>query len=126
MAITDPGTELARLDPVRIQDRAIQQLYTRLYLADLDDEPRGPWCVLDLDGVLEAVDTTSETRLDPVQGEWVAVAAHRQGRPYLPPTDKCPLCPSTPDRHTEIPAFDYDVVVFENRFPAFSHRFPCG
>src|SRR5690606_13919572 len=25
-------------------------------------------------------------------------------------------------RHTEVPAADYDVVVFENRFPAFSAR----
>src|SRR6185312_16512915 len=71
---------------------------------------------------LEPVDTTSETRFDPVQGEWVAVAAHRQGRPYLPPTNSCPLCPSTPEWHSEIPAPEYDVVVFENRFPSFSHR----
>ena len=36
--------------------------------------------------------------------EWVAIASHRQGRTYLPPADECPLCPSTADRHTEIPA----------------------
>jgi hydroxymethylpyrimidine pyrophosphatase-like HAD family hydrolase/GT2 family glycosyltransferase len=48
------GRRLADLDPVRIQDRAIQQFYHHLYLADLDDEPTGPWAVLDLDGVLEA------------------------------------------------------------------------
>lgn len=69
---------------------------------------------------LEAVETTSETRLDPVLDEWVAVAAHRQGRPYLPPTNSCPLCPSTPQWHSEIPAPDYEVVVFENRFPSLS------
>ncbi len=69
---------------------------------------------------LEAVDTTSETRFDPVQGEWVAVAAHRQGRPYLPPTNSCPLCPSTDEWQSEIPAPDYEVVVFENRFPSLS------
>src|SRR5439155_880903 len=50
-------------------------------------------------------------------------AAHRQSRTFLPPSDECPLCPSRPpDRLTEIPAADYDVVVFENRFPSFSHR----
>ena len=27
--------------------------------------------------------------------EWVAVAAHRQDRTFLPPADECPLCPST-------------------------------
>ena len=69
---------------------------------------------------LEPVDTSSETRFDPVQGEWVAVAAHRQGRPYLPPTNSCPLCPSTAEWHSEIPAPDYEVVVFENRFPSLS------
>jgi UDPglucose--hexose-1-phosphate uridylyltransferase len=66
----------------------------------------------------------SELRYDPLVEEWVAIAAHRQSRTYLPPSDECPLCPSTPERASEIPAYDYDVVVFENRFPAFSHRFP--
>jgi UDPglucose--hexose-1-phosphate uridylyltransferase len=61
----------------------------------------------------------SELRHDPLTGEWVAIAAHRQTRTFLPPSDECPLCPSTPERSTEVPAYEYDVVVFENRFPAF-------
>jgi len=65
---------------------------------------------------------TSQLRLDPLVEEWVAVAAHRQTRTFLPPSDKCPLCPSTPDFAGEIPAPDYDVVVFENQFPSFSDR----
>ncbi|MDT5044008.1 MAG: UDPglucose--hexose-phosphate uridylyltransferase [Actinoplanes sp.] len=65
---------------------------------------------------------TSQLRYDPLVDEWVAVAAHRQTRTFLPPTDKCPLCPSTPDFSSEIPAPDYDVVVFENQFPSFSDR----
>jgi UDPglucose--hexose-1-phosphate uridylyltransferase len=65
---------------------------------------------------------TAQLRLDPLVDEWVAVAAHRNTRTFLPPTDKCPLCPSTPDNPSEIPAADYDVVVFENQFPAFSDR----
>jgi UDPglucose--hexose-1-phosphate uridylyltransferase len=64
----------------------------------------------------------SEMRHDPILDEWVAIAAHRQTRTFLPPTDECPLDPSTPERSTEIPASDYDVVVFENRFPSFSER----
>ena len=52
--------------------------------------------------------------------EWVAIASHRQGRTHLPPADECPLCPSRDGRHTEIPASDYDVVSFENRFPSFA------
>jgi UDPglucose--hexose-1-phosphate uridylyltransferase len=66
--------------------------------------------------------SASELRHDPLLDEWVAVAAHRQGRIHLPPTTECPLCPSTADWQTEIPAADYDVVVFENRFPSLSHR----
>lgn len=61
----------------------------------------------------------AEMRFDPLADEWVAVAAARQSRPMLPPTTECPLCPSTPEHSTEIPAPDYEVVVFENRFPSF-------
>jgi UDPglucose--hexose-1-phosphate uridylyltransferase len=64
--------------------------------------------------------TSSEIRFDVLTEEWVAVASHRQGRTHLPPTDECPLCPSRDGRQTEVPADDYDVVVFENRFPSFS------
>jgi UDPglucose--hexose-1-phosphate uridylyltransferase len=82
------------------------------------------------DAVRDAVDRrslpppppASDIRYDPILDEWVAIAAHRQTRTHLPPSDECPLCPSTPTRSTEVPAYDYDVVVFENRFPAFSHR----
>jgi len=59
-----------------------------------------------------------ELRFDALTGEWVAIAAHRQSRTHLPPADECPLCPSTPENPSEIPAPDYDVVVFENRFPS--------
>jgi len=39
----------------------------------------------------------------------------------LPPKDYCPLCPTKSDRMvTEIPASNYDIVVFENKFPTFS------
>ncbi|WP_372697357.1 galactose-1-phosphate uridylyltransferase [Arthrobacter sp. JSM 101049] len=61
----------------------------------------------------------AELRRDPLTGEWVSFAAHRQARTHLPPADECPLCPSGHDRPTEIPAVGYDVVVFENRFPSF-------
>ncbi|MFY1657508.1 galactose-1-phosphate uridylyltransferase [Micromonospora sp. WMMD1274] len=64
----------------------------------------------------------SQLRYDPLTDEWVAVAVHRQTRTFLPPADQCPLCPSRGERHSEIPAPDYDVVVFENRFPSLSQR----
>ncbi len=53
-------------------------------------------------------------------GAWVTVAAHRQGRTYHPPADECPLCPSREGRLSEIPAGDYQVAVFENRFPSLA------
>ncbi|OBQ48603.1 galactose-1-phosphate uridylyltransferase [Streptomyces sp. H-KF8] len=69
---------------------------------------------------LDATVTTSEIRRDPLLGDSVAVASHRQGRTYHPPADECPLCPSEGDRLSEIPDSSYDVVVFENRFPSLA------
>ncbi|MEU6646750.1 galactose-1-phosphate uridylyltransferase [Saccharomonospora sp. NPDC046836] len=69
---------------------------------------------------LPAMAAASEIRRDPLTGEWVAMAAHRQSRTYKPPADLCPLCPTRPGRPSEVPEADYDVVVFENRFPSFA------
>jgi UDPglucose--hexose-1-phosphate uridylyltransferase len=66
----------------------------------------------------------SELRYDPLVGTAVMYASHRQDRTYLPSAADCPLCPSTESQHTEIPARDYEVVVFENRFPALTQ--PAG
>jgi UDPglucose--hexose-1-phosphate uridylyltransferase len=60
----------------------------------------------------------SGLRWDVLAGEWVIIAAQRQDRTFLPPPQECPLDPSREGRLTEIPADDYDVVVFENRFPS--------
>jgi UDPglucose--hexose-1-phosphate uridylyltransferase len=62
-------------------------------------------------------------RLDALTGDWVSIADHRQDRTFLPPADECPLCPSGGGTMpSEIPAHEYDVVVFENRFPSFAGR----
>ncbi|HXP18830.1 MAG TPA: galactose-1-phosphate uridylyltransferase [Streptosporangiaceae bacterium] len=86
-----------------------------LFRGDVRDSrdlpPRAP-------GGAVAVTGESGLRWDPLIGEWVVLAAQRQDRTFLPPADLCPLCPSGPGRPTEIPAADYDVVVFENRFPS--------
>ena len=67
--------------------------------------------------------TESEMRRDPLTGEWITYAAHRNNRTFMPPANENPLAPTTPGNlPTEIPADDYDVVVFENRFPSFSTR----
>jgi UDPglucose--hexose-1-phosphate uridylyltransferase len=69
---------------------------------------------------LGTTSTDAQIRYDVALDEWVAIAAHRLDRTHLPPTDECPLCPSAGGRQTEIPSDDYDVVVFENRFPTFA------
>lgn len=82
----------------------------------------------DPDRVRDAEDTRdlppqpppSEMRRDPLTGEWITMAAHRQTRTYKPPAGLCPLCPSGPEHSGEIPDSDYDVVVFQNQFPSFT------
>ncbi|SFT75268.1 UDPglucose--hexose-1-phosphate uridylyltransferase [Geodermatophilus amargosae] len=69
---------------------------------------------------LPPVGTHSQLRWDALLGEWVVIAAHRQTRTFLPPADQCPLDPSRPGRPTEVPEADYQVVVFENRFPSLA------
>ncbi len=66
---------------------------------------------------LPAVHVESQARWDRLLGEWVVVAGHRQDRTFRPSEDQCPLCPSADGRPTEVPAPEYEVVVFENRFP---------
>jgi UDPglucose--hexose-1-phosphate uridylyltransferase len=62
----------------------------------------------------------SEPRFDMRTGDWVVIAGHRQERSFQPAAAECPLCPSADGRLTEVPAPEYEVVVFENRFPALS------
>jgi UDPglucose--hexose-1-phosphate uridylyltransferase len=68
----------------------------------------------------DPVSTGSEIRRDPLLGDRVVIASHRQTRTYHPPAHACPLCPSRDGLRSEIPAGDYDVVVFENRFPSLA------
>jgi len=60
-----------------------------------------------------------ELRWNPILKQWVIIATHRQNRTYKPPKDYCPLCPTKKGGlSTEVPAEDYDIVVFENKFPS--------
>ncbi len=104
---------------------------TRMTLADgreliyFDDSPeyvegRATRKTVDDRQLPEAV-TESELRRDPLTGEWNVYAAHRMNRTFMPPANENPLAPTKPgELPTEIPADDYDVVVFENRFPSLS------
>ena len=56
-------------------------------------------------------------RWHPLREEWVAYAAHRQNRTFLPPPQYNPLAPTTSDEFpTELPAGKYDIAVFDNLF----------
>jgi UDPglucose--hexose-1-phosphate uridylyltransferase len=74
----------------------------------------------DLRTDLPAAVTTSQIRWNPLFRDYAVIAEHRQERTYRPPADMCPLDPSRNGKHTEIPADDYEVAVFENRFPSLS------
>ena len=74
---------------------------------------------------LPPANSASQLRYEPFLDTWVIYASHRQDRSYLPSAQDCPLCPSA-DHPTEIPATDYEVVVFDNRFPALSSAPPGG
>ena len=58
-------------------------------------------------------------RYDMLTGDWIPMAAHRMNRTFMPPADANPFAPAREGaayQDGEIPATDYDVVVFENRF----------
>ncbi|HEV2980939.1 MAG TPA: galactose-1-phosphate uridylyltransferase [Solirubrobacteraceae bacterium] len=61
-----------------------------------------------------------DLRYNELRGEQVDYAIHRQERTFLPEPEQCPLCPTRPGGPvTEIPHPAFEIVVFENRFPAF-------
>jgi len=63
-------------------------------------------------------DRSSELRWNPLLGEWLVTATHRQERTFLPPENFCPFCPASGTFAGEVPESSYDIVVFENRFPS--------
>ena len=63
---------------------------------------------------------SAHLRWHPLRGEWIAYAAHRQQRPFLP-AGYNPLKPTAPGQPaTEVPAGDWDIAVFENLFPSLT------
>jgi UDPglucose--hexose-1-phosphate uridylyltransferase len=60
-------------------------------------------------------------RWHPLRGEWVTYAAYRQGRTFLPPPEWNPLAPTRdPAMPTELPQGDWEIAVFDNRFPSLA------
>ena len=60
-------------------------------------------------------------RRNPLNDEWVTYAAYRQDRTFLPPPQYDPLAvTSDADNPTELPQGNWDIAVFDNRFPSLS------
>jgi UDPglucose--hexose-1-phosphate uridylyltransferase len=62
---------------------------------------------------------TGALHWNPLQEHYVCASPVRQNRTFKPDEASCPLCPSTPERITEIPFSAYDIAIFDNRFPSF-------
>ncbi len=96
-----------------------------IYFDDAGPEDDTPRRVVHDTRALRPARHECEVRRDPLTGDWIAIAADRNDRTYLPPAQECPLCPTAPGGWpSEVPTPDYDVVVFENRFPSLSLRAP--
>ena len=104
--------------------RTVRTLADGREIAYYDAAPGRPRSALDRRS-LDDAPTHTELRRDPLLDEWVVVAGHRQARTFHPPTSECPLCPTRGDQLTEIPEDDYEVVVFENRFPSLTTHAPA-
>ena len=72
-------------------------------------------------------DSQVELRWNALLGQQVIVSTGRQGRTFLPPAEYCPLCPTAGAGAfaTELPSADYEIAVFENRFPSFRPDAPA-
>jgi UDPglucose--hexose-1-phosphate uridylyltransferase len=106
--VTVAGASLVRRELVKPDGRELTLYSRRPIAADIRaTSPPG-----------ESPRANSHLRWHPLRGEWVAYAAHRQDRTFLPGAAENPLAPTTdPSRPTELPDGDYDVAVFTNRFP---------
>lgn len=113
---TDPGADITEMNGGIT--RTVRSLADGRQIIYYDQEPLSPARTAVDHRVLDDAPTHTEIRRDPLLEQWVIVAGHRQARTFLPPTSECPLCPTKGDQLTEIPESDYEVVVFENRFPS--------
>jgi UDPglucose--hexose-1-phosphate uridylyltransferase len=68
-----------------------------------------------------ALADTPHLRRNPLRDEWVTYAAYRQDRTFLPPPEYNPLAVTMdPSNPTELPPGNWDIAVFDNRFPSLS------
>ncbi len=58
-----------------------------------------------------------ELRFHPLIGEWIAVAAYRERRPWRP--EHCPFCPGNPET-----GFNWRTLALPNRYPVLAENAP--
>lgn len=74
-----------------------------------------------LEELLRPETAPGEFRRDPLRGSTAIYAPHRQTRTFLPLAADDPLAPGRPGAPaTEIPFEDFELAIFENRFPSLS------
>ena len=105
------------MTPTKVQPWTLADGRDELFFV-LPNHPCNP--VVDRRQLPDRTTTQSELRFDRSTEQWVVIAGLRQERTYKPPPDQCPLCPGPTGLTSEVPAPDYDVVVFENRFASLS------
>lgn len=101
-----------KLDLIKPDGRSLT-LYSRQPIAaDISAPTPGP-----------AIAANPHLRWHPLRGEWVAYASFRQDRTFMPPPQYNPLAVTRDLEHpTEMPAGDYDIAVFDNRFPSLTFK----
>jgi len=75
--------------------------------------------------LLAAASDQSELRRDPMRGTYALYAPHRQARTFQPSAAADPLAPAG-DAVTEIPFRDFELAIFDNRFPSLKPEAPSG
>lgn len=69
----------------------------------------------------EPLNSAPHLRWHPLRGEWVTYATYRQDRTFLPPPEYNPfMAGGSASNISELPAGNWDVAVFDNRFPSLS------
>jgi UDPglucose--hexose-1-phosphate uridylyltransferase len=75
--------------------------------------------------LLAARSDQSELRRDPLRGTVSLYAPHRQARTFNPSAAQDPLAPAG-GAVTEIPFTDFELAIFDNRFPGLKPGVPAG
>ena len=87
-------------------------LYSRTPIADVASAP-SPFA--------EPANANPHLRWHPLRGEWITYAAFRQNRTFQPPPQYNPLAVTVdPAAPTELPQGNYEIAVFDNRFPSLA------